>query len=54
MPFDKSVVQTYNDLMTAAKQCANMSEEQMARALYPRFGHTFYYEYYFIRNQKLY
>lgn len=54
MPFDKGVVQTYNDLMQAAKECSYMSEEQMGHALYPRFGQTYYYEYYFIRNQKLY
>lgn len=54
MPFDKGVIQTYNDLMQAAKECSYMSEEEMGRALYPRFGHTFYYDYYFIRNQKLY
>ena len=54
MPFDKGVVQTYQDLMKAAQQCGNVSEETMARALYPRFGQTFYFDYYFIRNQKLY
>lgn len=54
MPFDKGVVDTYNNFMQAASQCRSMSEEQMARALYPRFGHTFYYEYYLVRNQKLY
>lgn len=54
MPFDKNVIQTYHDLIQAAKECGNMSEEGMARALYPRFGHTYYYDYYFIRNQKLY
>lgn len=54
MPFDQNVVQTYKDLMQDAQQCANMSEEGMARALYPRFGQTYYYDYYFVRNQKLY
>lgn len=54
MPFDKGVIQTYNDLMQAAQSCANLGEEGMARALYPRFGHTYYYDYYFIRNLKLY
>ena len=54
MPFDKSVIQTHTELMQAAKQYNYMSEEQMARTLYPRFGQTFYYDYYFIRNQKLY
>ncbi|MBR1394831.1 MAG: hypothetical protein IJ559_04140 [Prevotella sp.] len=54
MPFDKSVVQTYNEFMQTARQYSNLSEEQMGQMMYPRFGHTFYYEYYFIRNQKLY
>ena len=31
-----------------------MSEEQMKEVFYPRVGHTFYYEYFLIRNQKLY
>jgi hypothetical protein len=54
MPFEPGVIQTYNEFMQAAQQCRGMTEEQMARALYPRFGHTFYYEYYLVRNQKLY
>ena len=54
MPFDKGIIQTYQDLMQAAQSCAGMGEEGMARALYPRFGHTYYYDYYFIRNLKLY
>ena len=54
MPFDKEVVQTYNDFMALAQQCQGMSEEQMKEVFYPRFGHTFYYEYFLIRNQKLY
>ena len=54
MPFDKEVVQTYKDFMALAQQCQGMSEEQMKEVFYPRFGHTFYYEYFLIRNQKLY
>ena len=54
MPFDKEVVQTYNDFMQLAQQCAGMSNDQMMHVFYPRFGHTFYYEYYLVRNQKLY
>lgn len=54
MPFDKEVVDTYNAFMQQAQQCANMTEEQMRSFFYPRFGHTFYYEYYLVRNQKLY
>ena len=54
MPFDQEVIKTYNDFMAFAQQCQGMSEEQMKTAFYPRFGHTFYYEYFLIRNQKLY
>ena len=54
MPFDKEVVQSYNDFMALAQQCQGMTEEQMKPVFYPRFGKTFYYEYYLIRNQKLY
>ncbi len=54
MPFDKDVVQTYNDFMDLAQKCAGMTEEQMREVFYPRFGHTFYYEYFLIRNQRLY
>lgn len=54
MPFDPSVVKSYEELMQTAQQYAHLGEEAMAQALYPRFGHTFYYDYYFVRNQKLY
>lgn len=54
MPFDKEVVQSYKDFMALAQQCRGMTEEQMKPVFYPRFGGTFYYEYYLIRNQKLY
>ena len=54
MPFDKEVVQNYQDFMALAQQCQGMSEAQMREVFYPRFGNTFYYEYFLIRNQKLY
>ena len=54
MPFDKDVVQSYNDFMAKAQQCAGMSEDQMKELFYPQFGGTFYYDYFFIRNQKTY
>lgn len=54
MPFDREVVQDYQEFMALAKRCAGMSEEQMKPIFYPRFGGTFYYEYFLIRNQKLY
>ena len=54
MPFDKEVVQSYNDFMALAQQCQGMSEAQMREVFYPRFGNTFYYEYFLVRGQKLY
>lgn len=54
MPFDQGVVNTYNEFMQAAKQYNHLSEKEIARMMYPRFGHTFYYEYFLVRNQRLY
>jgi len=54
MPFDEDVVKSYNEFMEQAQRCAGMTEEQMKPVFYPRFGHTFYYEYFLIRNQKIY
>ena len=54
MPFDESVKNSYDQFMTAAQRMAGMDEEQMKKALFPQFGHTYYYEYFLIRNQKLY
>lgn len=54
MPFDKEVVDSYKEFMALAQQCAGMTEEQMKTVFYPRFGATFYYEYFLIRNQKSY
>ena len=54
MPFDKQVVQDYNEFMAMAQQYHGMSEEQLKKIMYPRFGKTFYFEYFLIRNQKLY
>lgn len=54
MPFDKEVVESYKDFMSAAQQYQNMTEEQMKPLMYDRFGSTFYYEYFFTRGQKSY
>ena len=54
MPFDKDVVDNFQQFMALAQQCAGMSEERMRPIFYPRFGKTFYYEYFLVRNQKLY
>jgi len=54
MPFDKDVVDNFHQFMQQAERCAGMSEERMRPIFYPRFGKTFYYEYFLVRNQKLY
>ena len=54
MPFDPQVKQTYDAFMQLAERCQNMTEEQMKDVFYPQFGKTFYYEYFLVRNQKLY
>lgn len=56
MPFDNSVKQQYDAFMEAAQRYgeSEMTEEQMRQALYRQFGNTFYYEYFFIRDLKLY
>ena len=54
MPFDESVVNTYQQFMKMAERCRGMSNEQMKEALFPQFGHTFYYEYFLIRDQKMF
>ena len=54
MPFDENVKKTYDQFMAAAQRYASMGEEKMKELLFQQFGHTFYYEYYLVRNQKLY
>ena len=50
MPFDKSIVETYQQFMQFAQQCQGMTELQMRDAFYPRFGNTFFYNYYLFHN----
>lgn len=54
MPFDPQVRQTYDSFMRDAMQYVKGGEEYMRQMLYPMYGHTFYYEYYLVRGQKLY
>jgi hypothetical protein len=54
MPFDDSVKETYQNFMKLASQCQGMSNEQMKAVFYPRFGNTFFYNYYLLRNLKTY
>ena len=54
MPFDEQVKRDYQSFMNDASLYVKGGEEYMRQMLYPRHGHTFYYEYYLIRGQKLY
>ena len=54
MPFDKDVKQKYQDFMQSAQQFKGMSEEQMAKAMFLRYGDTFYYNYFLRRGVKTY
>ena len=54
MPFDEQVKRDYEEFMATAQQYRGMKEEQLRHIMYPRFGKTFYFEYFLIRNQKMY
>ena len=54
MPFDQSIVDSYREFMQMAQQCQSMSNEQMQAAFRPRFGDTFYYNYFLLRDLKTY
>lgn len=50
MPFDKGIRETYNEMMDRAKQYAGMTEEQMKPLMYPLYGSTYYFDYFFFRQ----
>jgi len=54
MPFDESVKRDYQELMQSAQRLQGMTSEQMGETLRPRFGNTFYYNYFFLRGVKTY
>ena len=49
-PFDKSVKKTYNAFMKEVKKYDNQPANIGRSALYPFYGNTYYYEYYFLKN----
>ena len=49
-PFDKSVIKTYNAFMKESKKYDSQPENVGRAALYPFYGNTYYYEYYFLKN----
>ena len=54
MPFDKDIAENYQAFMQAAQQCQGMGNDRMKASLYPRFGNTFFYTYFLIRDMKTY
>ena len=54
MPFDLNVQQDYDGFMQMAQQFRGMSEEKMKEVFYPRYGGTFYYNYFLLRNLRTY
>jgi len=54
MPFDPSIPASYAAFMQAAQHYAGKSEEELKELLRARFGDTFYYNYFLMRNMKTY
>ena len=54
IPIDEVVKQTYANFMTRVQQSGGAPESILKERLYNEFGHTFYYEYFLNRDQKLY
>lgn len=54
MPFDKDILNNYQEFMKMAQQYQGASEDEMASAFYPRFGDTFFYNYFLRRGVKTY
>ena len=54
MPFDAQVKQDYEAFMDLANNATSTSEDEMRPIFYQRFGHTFYYNYFFIHELPLY
>ena len=54
MPFDENVKTDYQEFISFAQKNEGMSEAQMRQIFYPRFGHTFYYNYFLMRDMKSY
>lgn len=52
LPFDESVRKTYADFMQFNSQCGATTEAQRRAAFHPRFGDTFYYYYFLVRDLK--
>ena len=54
MPFDQSVIDGYQGFMQMGQQYQGMDEAQMRSIFYPKYGKTFYYNYFLVRGLKTY
>lgn len=54
MPFDDQVKCDYAAFMDLANNATSPSEDEMRPIFYARFGHTFYYNYFFVHDLNMY
>ena len=54
MPFDPGIPQSFQQFMEAAQQLAGKTTEQQAEAMRLQYGHTYYYDYFLMRNLTTY
>ena len=52
MPFDNNVKKTYYAFMKEARKYENQSAEIGRAALFPFYGSTYFYDYYFLKNKQ--
>lgn len=50
MPFNKSIKESYNAFMQQLKQYEGRPVNQIRNALYPNFGNTYYFEFFFLKD----
>ena len=50
MPFDEQVKRDYDGVMDLANNATSESEDEMRPIFYTRFGHTYYYDYFFVHD----
>ena len=50
LPFNKNVKESYNAFMQVLKQYNGRPIEEVRGVLYPKFGNTYYFEYFFLKD----
>ena len=50
MPFEEQVKRDYDGVMDLANNATSESEDEMRPIFYTRFGHTYYYNYFFVHD----